>query len=88
MLGNALVEGNDWSAFRRTYQSEWDFVSRGKVSPAQVLLVQVVETRVVPEGHLLSRLRIAEGVTKDDLFSFQLGGDIDPRSSLAVCAPK
>ena len=53
-----------------------------------MLLVQVVESCIVPEWHLLSRLCIAEGVAEDDLFLFQLGGDIDPGSALAVRAPE
>jgi len=63
MLGNSLVERDDWSAFGRAFESEWDFVSRGKVSPPQVWLIQVVEACVVPERHLLSGLCIAEGVS-------------------------
>ena len=70
MLGNALVERNNWSAFGRAFESERDFVSGGKVGPTQVLLVQVIESCVVPEWHLLSRLCIAEGVTENDLFLF------------------
>ena len=90
MLGDALVERDDWCAFGGAFQSERNFVSRGQISPAEHLLVLLIEVRLalVPEWHLLRRLSVYESVSEDHFFSLELCRDIDPRSPLAVGAPE
>lgn len=51
-------------------------------------LICVIGWLLIIRGWLLNRLRIAEGITEDDLVTFQLSWHIDSTDSLSVSAPK